>query len=360
MPPKSWIILLMKQKILFISHQNNYSGSIRVLLSEIQDKYCDCEYKVITTGKEGFLKVLEPNVIYLNRLNLKGRIGYYVSCIIYSIVLFMTTLYWGRKYNVIYINTIMPFQAAIAGLILSKQIVYHVHEKFISKNTIIKIAEKVFFNIEAKKIYVSHYLKNTYKDYNPHNIVVHNKLSKEFIKNIKYTPIENRDLNSIYIISAKVSKDKGIDIFYRLAKQCPIHKFFLVTEESLDVIEKFFNYDLLPNLFICDGKVNVAQYYQKADIVINLTNPLLCVETFGMTLLEAMSYGIPIVAPNFGGPRELIHDGENGFLINDIEDIDLISKRINFILDKKNYTYFSNNSIRKFREINQGSKFERI
>nr|WP_265583373.1 glycosyltransferase [Synechocystis salina] len=39
-------------------------------------------------------------------------------------------------------------------------------------------------------------------------------------------------------------------------------------------------------------------------------------EAFGLTILEAMISGLPTFATRFGGPLEIIQDGENGFLIN--------------------------------------------
>ncbi len=39
-------------------------------------------------------------------------------------------------------------------------------------------------------------------------------------------------------------------------------------------------------------------------------------EAFGLTILEAMISGVPTFATRFGGPLEIIQDGENGFLIN--------------------------------------------
>lgn len=37
-------------------------------------------------------------------------------------------------------------------------------------------------------------------------------------------------------------------------------------------------------------------------------------ESFGLVLLEAMVFGMPVVAANIGGMREIVRDGENGFL----------------------------------------------
>ncbi len=39
-------------------------------------------------------------------------------------------------------------------------------------------------------------------------------------------------------------------------------------------------------------------------------------ESFGMVLLEAMSFGLPMIASNTGGIPEIITDGENGLLVN--------------------------------------------
>lgn len=55
---------------------------------------------------------------------------------------------------------------------------------------------------------------------------------------------------------------------------------------------------------------DLAQMYLQADIFIL---PSLY-EAYGMVLLEAMSYKLPIVASNIGGIPEIVKDGENGFL----------------------------------------------
>jgi sucrose-phosphate synthase len=47
-------------------------------------------------------------------------------------------------------------------------------------------------------------------------------------------------------------------------------------------------------------------------------NPALT-EPFGLTILEAASCGLPVVATDSGGPQEIISNGENGFLAN-VED----------------------------------------
>jgi mannosyltransferase len=57
-------------------------------------------------------------------------------------------------------------------------------------------------------------------------------------------------------------------------------------------------------------------------------------EGFGLTPLEAMACGAPVVATRVGAFEELIEDGVTGFLV-DIEDLDAISRHVrSFALDE--------------------------
>lgn len=52
----------------------------------------------------------------------------------------------------------------------------------------------------------------------------------------------------------------------------------------------------------------------KSDIFINPTTAK--VDTFGVTNIEALACGLPVIATQWAGNRELITDGRNGFLVN--------------------------------------------
>ncbi len=64
-------------------------------------------------------------------------------------------------------------------------------------------------------------------------------------------------------------------------------------------------------------------------------------EDFGMTVIEAMASGKPVIAPREGGYKETIHNGDNGILIDDINEDKLISaiKTIEDELSKKPLSY---------------------
>lgn len=54
-------------------------------------------------------------------------------------------------------------------------------------------------------------------------------------------------------------------------------------------------------------------------------------ETFGLTFIEAMSFGVPTVGVDKLGPREIIRNGINGFLVKP-GDSAAMAKRIDMLL----------------------------
>ncbi|GAB4356480.1 MAG: sucrose synthase [Cyanophyceae cyanobacterium] len=53
-------------------------------------------------------------------------------------------------------------------------------------------------------------------------------------------------------------------------------------------------------------------------------------EAFGLTILEAMISGLPTFGTRFGGPLEIIQDGENGFYINPTNGEEMVAKLVAF------------------------------
>lgn len=60
--------------------------------------------------------------------------------------------------------------------------------------------------------------------------------------------------------------------------------------------------------------------------------PSLTSETFGLTVLESMSQGTPVIASDLGGHNELVTDGEDGLIVPP-RDIDALATAIEHLTE---------------------------
>ena len=72
------------------------------------------------------------------------------------------------------------------------------------------------------------------------------------------------------------------------------------------------NVTIWPNPSVADKHL----LYSGADIFVSPSDNIQ--ETYGLTVAEAMAYGLPAVVSDWDGYRDLVKDGENGFLIPSI------------------------------------------
>lgn len=79
---------------------------------------------------------------------------------------------------------------------------------------------------------------------------------------------------------------------------------------------------VVPTGWLEKGMLPIA--YAAADVFVT---PSLCFDTFGIVNLEAMEQSKPVVATSFGGSREVIEDGESGFIENPF-NVDAYAERI--------------------------------
>jgi glycosyltransferase involved in cell wall biosynthesis len=85
-----------------------------------------------------------------------------------------------------------------------------------------------------------------------------------------------------------------------------------------------------------EGEVNpneVGHYYKSAAVSV-----LPSIEGEGMpnVILEAMAWGLPVVATDSGGVPTLINDGSNGYLVP-MRDVDALSEKIQLLLDNEQH-----------------------
>ena len=66
-----------------------------------------------------------------------------------------------------------------------------------------------------------------------------------------------------------------------------------------------------------------------------------------MSILEAMSYSVPVVSTTVGGIPELVSDGETGFLI-DPGDLDALYGKLKCLIEDKELRKKLGNEARQF------------
>lgn len=308
------------KKIVCFHLLNDYSGSPLVLSNVIKgfiNKGFIVDLFVSKSQESGFLSDLEGvNYIYYPYKYGKYKLFTFFKLLLSQIHLFFSLFRYWNKSTVFYINTILPFGALIAGSIMRKKVICHLHETSIRP----KILKKILLGIVRKSvddlIYVSHFLKQKEPLATVNNHVVHNALSDQFIQeSINLYPKFKERFKVLMISSLK--SYKGIFEFLSLSQKTPKIDFTLVVNASQKEIDtEFLNRNIPFNLKLYPAQKNVHPFYREANLVLNLSHPDKWIETFGMTALEAMSYGIPVIVPTIGGIAELVEDGYNGFKIS--------------------------------------------
>lgn len=141
------------------------------------------------------------------------------------------------------------------------------------------------------------------------------------------------------ITASRVEEGKNPELWLRVAKKItttfPEVEFLWAGDGSF--LEQMKNESVGYNTIHWVGQVdNVASVFGSGDIYFEPSKR----EAFGLSILEAMSYGLPVVTTKCGGPEEIVIHGETGFLAeleneNQLYDFlqDLIlnkSKRLSF------------------------------
>lgn len=329
---------------------NDYSGSPKVLKTVVEG-LLEKGYKVdLVTSRGGVLDELKGHEAlrmrqysYRFARNSILRLMRYVW--VQTRVLFIALGYLFKKDTVIYINTILPIGAALGGRIAGKRVIYHYHENAKAKSTAYRILAKLMQLIASDIICVSEYQRKFIKR-KKRVYVIPNALQKKFTENI--TPDKERAFAAKRILMLGSLKSyKGTREFFELASRMPEFNFELIINDSQENIQGYIKRNGLgipSNLSVLPRQNNVAEFYNRASLVLNLSNKEQCIETFGLTALEAMTVGLPVIVPTVGGIAEMVENGVNGYKV-DVQDLDIIEEKIKIILQNKEFfVYLSDNA----------------
>ncbi len=146
---------------------------------------------------------------------------------------------------------------------------------------------------------------------------------------VEMQKLRNYTVQSNLLYVGRLAKIKGVQnlilAYSKLKPKFRNRKLIIVGDgeyrEQLEKLTKSLN--LEKNVIFCGKKENLEEYYRKASLVVV---PSIWPEPFGIVIIEAMSYGVPVIASNVGGIPEIIKDSFNGYLFKHDSVSDLTKK----------------------------------
>ncbi len=345
------------KKIVCFHLFNDYSGSPKVLKMALEGLLAKGFAVDLVTSRGGVLDELrDKGDIRFSTYPYKFSKNALLTAVRYWAVqvyiFFLSFKYLFRRDVVFYVNTLLPVGAALAGRVMGKRVVYHYHENAFVKGAFYRMLAGCMQRLAHEIVCVSHY-QASFLRRKKNVTVVPNALPHKFITQLHPDIDEAFERKTILMLSS-LKEYKGTHEFIQLAEALPSFKFTLVINDTRENIDKFLknnNIHIPPcNLTIFPRQDNVAVFYNKASVVVNLTNRYQAIETFGLTPLEAMSAGLPVIVPTVGGIAEMVDDGVNGYKI-DVQHLGEIAERIAEVLsDKALYLTLADNALKYSRE----------
>lgn len=316
-------------KVMHITMSGSFGGAETVIFSIIDALNKECEFYYISPQGKVEKYLIAKNIKYLhfNKKNI-----------------------WQIKKIIKQINPDIihahDFTASILCAILApkKFIISHLHTshnwiKSFSFKTIIYFCSAFFFNhiivvsnTMFKEFCLSSFFKNKLKVLtNPIDIVNIKKLSQEFEINKSY------DVAFLGRLSDYKDPIRFIDIVNRssVIKSSILIGDGELRRECSEIIKKN---NLENRIEVVGFQKNPFPYLKNTKILIVPSK----VEALGLAAMQALSLGIPVVASNIGGLKDLITDNENGFLCEN--DQQFINKIDYLLKNEYQYTSFSKNA----------------
>ncbi len=343
-------------KIIACHLLNDYSGSPKVLsqLIKIWVNH-NIDVTIVTcVNRIGFLSdIKNANYNYFWYKWSSNNVLRLVNFTLSQIILFFKILCLAKSIDIIYVNTILPFGAALAAKLKGCRVIYHVHETTMKPAVLKWFLFKIVKITASDVIYVSNYLAQQEPISNKKIHVLYNAIDNDFLELAEQNLKQQPDYKNILMVSSLKSY-KGVFEFVALAGLNLQFEFKLVVNASQTEIDTFFkNVDISNNIKIYPTQHNTHPFFAWADVVLNLSRPDCWVETFGLTIIEAMAYQLPVIVPPVGGITELVIDHKNGYLV-DCRDVKNLSIKLNELLSNRvlydNMRNASRNRIKDFNE----------
>jgi len=127
-----------------------------------------------------------------------------------------------------------------------------------------------------------------------------------------------KEMGDYLVFFGRMHKDKGAKEAIEIAKSFGMKLIMAGIVQDQD----YFDNEIAPNLgedIVYVGSVGPKRRDELLGGAYALLHPIFFAEPFGLSVVEAMACGTPVVAFNKGSMPELIESGKNGFIVEDVQ-----------------------------------------
>ncbi|MDA9607712.1 glycosyltransferase family 4 protein [Candidatus Actinomarina] len=262
----------------------------------------------------------------------------------------------GRRSDLIFVNG-LGVESAIANLILQKQLIRKivgdpVWERAYNKKRITESFDNFQINKHSFLIEVQKLLRN-WSINSAEIVITPSDHLKSFVSGIGYSKKILKINNGVNITDINRANESKADINLIIISRLVVQKNINIVIEAMKLLDnknlklsiigeggefsKLENtiHDLnLQNQVQLLGKIDnnkISQFLLTADIFIQASD----YEGLPHSVLEAINYEVPILSTETGGCKDLLNDGERGFIIPMPPDKKVIAENISFIIENK-------------------------
>lgn len=189
-------------------------------------------------------------------------------------------------------------------------------------------------------------------------LVLNNMIDCTELKRKVLEDNKNYDYDIIYLGRLTHIKNmiRLMDILEIVCKKIPDIKIAVIGDGNMrkETEYKAYSLNIEKNIDFLGWMDNPYKILKESNIMVMCSNN----EGMPMSILEAMELGIPIVCTPVGGIKELVMDGETGYM--EEEDVLLSERLVQLLNDKRLRKRFSENAMIRSKELNDMEYYKQI
>ena len=324
----------------------DYSGDVL----ERHKEYANLagQLDIVVFSKKGFQKKKVGDNLRIYPTNSKTKLMYVLDA--YEII---RDIYWPEKFDLVVCQD--PFLTGLAGWIIKKRfkvpLLIHFHGDFWDNKYWLFEKGRWWFNWFF--LLLSFFTVRRADGIRVVSSGIRDKLTKKGVNKRKIkiipTPVNIEEFVRCDPVKVKQFRNKHKDrkVIINVGRKDPSKDYKTLYKTINSVYQDYKKLafwhiggkDYLPEKIKADENListsvdkisqeELTNYYHASDIYVSSS----CSESFGKVLIEAMAAGLPIVATATTGSKEIVKDGESGFLVP-IKDSEALSKKILLLLN---------------------------